>query len=302
MNLESPIVQAFDGLLYADAFDCALTLEEIHRFSRIKTSPEQLRSWLELPCISKFFHHESGYYQLRQRENIVSSRADAMTRARKLSERATRTARWIQLLPYVRGIVLTGSVAAADADSEADIDFLIIAAESKIPLVFFVLGGLSRLTVRKLFCPNYYLSESHLSISRRDFYVAREISQAISLTGVGSEFFGANCWVNQELPNGAPKANRSRPILGTRFIQKFLELLCDAIFRKGLESRLKSLAEKRLAYHYQLQGIPVPEVVKIGFQEGKELRFHAGNGAGNALRRYEKNREAFLHHLEHFNE
>ncbi len=302
MNLASTITQAFDGLLYADAFDCALTLEEIHRFSRIRTSLDELRSWLELSCVSNFIHRESDFYHLQNRKNIVSSRVEAMTRARKLSKRSSRLARWIQLLPYVRGIVLTGSVAAADADSEADIDFLVIVAESKIPLVFFILGGLSRLSSRKLFCPNYYLSESHLTIRRRDFYVAREISQAIPLTGIGSDFFIANEWVNQELPNGVPKANHTRTIVGTRFIQKTLEFIFDVILRKGLEARLKSLAENRLAHHYQLQAIPVPEIVKKGFQEGKELRFHFGKRAGNALRHYEKNREAFLHHLEQSNQ
>ncbi|MDA7893846.1 nucleotidyltransferase domain-containing protein [bacterium] len=296
------MTQAFDGLLYADAFDCVLTLEEIHRFSRVRTTKEQLRSWLELSCVSNFIHRESGFYYLHDRKNIVATRVKAMTRARKLNQRSTRIARWIQLLPFVRGIVLTGSVAAGDADPEADIDFLVIVAESKMPFVFFVLGGLSRLSFRKLFCPNYYLSESHLSMRRRDFYVAREISQAIPLTGVGGDFFIANDWVNQELPNGGPKANQASPITGTSFIQKSLEFLCNRILRKNIEVRLKSLAENRLTHHYQLQSIPVPEIVKKGFQEGRELRFHFRKRADNALRRYEKNQEAMLRHLEQFHQ
>ena len=298
MNSASTITQAFDGVLYADAFDCALTLVEIHRFSRIRTSKDELRSWLEIPRVSDFIHQESGFYHLRHRKNIASSRVDAMNRARKLSKRSTRIARWIQFLPYVRGIVLTGSVAAGDADSEADIDFLVIVAESKILFVFFVLGGLSRLSFRKLFCPNYYLSENHLSIRRRDFYVAREISQAIPLSGAGCDFFIANEWVNQELPNVDAKANYTSLIPGTRLIQKTFEILCDSFFRKGVEAWLKSFTEKRLSHHYQLQSISVPEAVKNGFLEGRELRFHFGERADNKLMLYQKNKEALLHHLE----
>lgn len=300
MNSALTITQAFDGLLYADAFDCALTLEEIHRFSRIRTSQDELLSWLEVPCVSDFIHRESGFYHLRHRKQLAFTRVDAMNRARKLSKRSTRIASWIQFLPYVRGVVLTGSVAAGDADSEADIDFLVIVAESKIPLVFFVLGGLSRLSFRKLFCPNYYLSENHLSIRRRDFYVAREISQAIPLSGAGCDFFIVNDWVNQELPNVGPKANYSRPIPGSRLIQKIFEILCDGFFRNGVESWLKSFTEKRLSHHYQLQSIQIPEVVKNAFREGRELRFHFGERADNKLMLYQKNKAALLHHLEQY--
>ena len=230
------------------------------------------------------------------------SRVDSMNRARKLSKRSTRIARWIQFLPYVRGVVLTGSVAAGDADSEADIDFLVIVAESKIPLVFFILGGFSRLSFRKLFCPNYYLSENHLSISRRDFYVAREISQAIPLSGAGCDFFLANAWVHQELPNVGPKANYTSLIPGSRLIQKTFEILCDSFFQTGVESWLKSFTEKRLSRHYQLQSIQIPEVVKNAFREGRELRFHFGERADNKLMLYQKNKAALMHHLEQFSQ
>ena len=298
MKLAATITQALDGLLYADAFDCALTLEEIHRFSRIRTTKDQLLSWLESPSLSSFISQESDYYYLCDRRNIVAQRSDNIARARKLRQRAIRIARWVQLLPFVRGVVLTGSVAANDADSEADIDFLVIVAESRISFGFFMLGGLSRLSSRRLFCPNYYLSETSLLIQRRDVYVAREISQAIPLTGKAHDFFVANDWVEQELPNGALKTNYARPIMSASIVQKTLEFLCNCILRKGLEVKLKSLAANRLAHHYQLQLLPVPENIKKGFEAGRELRFHHEKRPESALHKYEKNRKALLRHLE----
>ena len=297
MNFAVTLSQAIDGLLYADAYDCALTLEEIHRFSRVKVSKDQLRSWLDSPCVSNFVFHESGFYYLRDRRKIVFARDKAIARAGKLRKRAVRIARMMHFFPFVRGIVLTGSVAANDADSKADIDFLVIVADARISCVFFLLGGLSRLSFRRLFCPNYYLVENSLLIRRRNFYVAREIAQAIPLSGMGADFFLVNRWVHNELPNSETKLNHALPTIGSSFIQKILEFLCNWVLRTGFEQKLKSFTAKRLSHHYRLQSVPVPDSVQEGFEEGRELRFHFGNRVDTVMQQYENNREAFIRHL-----
>ncbi len=297
MNFAVTLSQAIDGLLYADAYDCALTLEEIHRFSRVKLSQDQLRSWLNSPCVSNFIFQESGFYYLRDRKSIVVARDKAIARAGKLRKRAILIARMMQFFPFVRGIVLTGSVAANDADGQADIDFLVIVADARISFVFFLIGGLSRLSFRRLFCPNYYLVENSLLIKRRSFYVAREIAQAIPLTGMSEEFFRVNEWVNNELPNSEAKVNRALPIMGSSVIQKLLEFPCNWVLRNGFEEKLKSFTVKRLSRHYRLQSVPVPDSVEEGFEEGRELRFHFGNRVDTVMQQYENNREAFIRHL-----
>jgi predicted nucleotidyltransferase len=79
--------------------------------------------------------------------------------------------------------LLTGSVAADDAEKDADVDILVIVAEGRIALAFLVLAPLSRVVSRRIFCPNYYLSQSHLSVPRHDRYVARELLQAQPVCG-----------------------------------------------------------------------------------------------------------------------
>ncbi|MDG1874075.1 MAG: nucleotidyltransferase domain-containing protein [Mariniblastus sp.] len=297
MNFPVTLSQAIDGLLYADAYDCALTLEEIHRFSRVKLSKDQIRSWLDSPYVSNFIFQESGFYYLRDRKSIVAARDKAITRAGKLRKRAMLIARLLHFFPFVRGIVLTGSVAANDADSQADIDFLVIVADARISFVFFLLGGLSRIFFRRLFCPNYYLVENSLSISRRSFYIAREIAQAIPLTGMSEDFFRDNAWVDDELPNSEAKVNHTLPLKGSSFIQKVLEFPCNWVLRNGLEEKLKSFTAKRLLHHYHLQSVAVPDSVEKGFEEGRELRFHFGKRVDTVMQQYENNREALMRHL-----
>lgn len=298
MNTASKIVRVFDGILYADAFDCALTINEIQRFSRIRISKEEIQSWMESPPVSDFIFSDSGFYYLRDRQELITKRREAMNRAAKLTRRATRIARWLQLFPFVRGIVLTGSVAANDADPEADVDLLVIVARSRLAVAFFLLGGLSRITSRSLFCPNYYLSEDHLSIKRNDFYVAREICQALPLTGLASEFFESNQWVQRELPNAGSKHNLTNSMMGSSLLQKSIELFCRLVLHKTVSSRLDSLAKSRLAHHYQVRAVPVPESVKAAFEAGKELRFHNPNRVDDAMRSYQRNQQAFLDHIE----
>ena len=297
MTTTSTIIQAFDALLYADAFDCALTMDEIHRYSRLKTDQTQLGSLINSEPLSSFITQHSDYFFLYDHIDNASNRIDSIARAEKLCRRACRIAKWVHILPFVRGIVLTGSVAANDAKPTADIDFLLIVAKSRLSFVFLVLGTLSTITRRSLFCPNYYLSDNQLSVLRRDFYVAREIAQAIPLIGNAVDFLDSNDWIESYLPNIHKKANCSRPIAGTEFFKKIIELICNCFLSKRITKKLDSLVLSRLSKHYERQSLVVPEQVKAGFVEGRDLRFHNPKRVNHALNRYKENRENLFKHL-----
>src|SRR5207244_8530405 len=108
---------------------------------------------------------------------------DRIRRSLRLERRARRVARVLRHVPFVRGLVLTGSVSADDASEHADIDLLIIVAQDRLGTAFLVLGPTSRLLGRRLFCPNWYVREGCLDIVPRSPYIAREFAQARSLVG-----------------------------------------------------------------------------------------------------------------------
>ncbi|HVN28265.1 MAG TPA: nucleotidyltransferase domain-containing protein, partial [Candidatus Binataceae bacterium] len=199
---DSADLDLIDGIIYADAFDCAVSLEEVCKYSRVRISLPDMRERLARAPLREMVGERGGYYFLHGREDLVTQRISRRGRALRLKQRARSVARWLQHAPFVRGLVLTGSVAAEDALSDADIDMLIIVAHHRISLAFLLLGGISRLLSRRLFCPNYYLSAAHLALTRRDYYVARELSQAVALTETTQALFDANPWTQEVLPNG----------------------------------------------------------------------------------------------------
>jgi len=184
-------------------------------------------------------------------------------------------------VPFVRGLVLTGSAAAGDAGEDADVDLLVIVEPGRLGTAFALLGTASRLLGRRLFCPNYYVATDDVAIPPGGVYVARELDQARVLVGDPGVLRAANEWLVDVFPNLAaapPRASRtwsSRP-------QRALE----SLFAGRVEAWARRLAATRLLAHYGAHGDTVPADVAASFRDGTALRFHAGGGVEDALARY----------------
>lgn len=298
MNSPAQIVQALDSILYGDAFDCAVTFEEILRFSRLAVDREAVNDTLALPAVKKIVHGQDGLFYLHGNAHLVKPRLASLARASVLKRRAGRVARCVQYLPFVRGIVLTGSVAADDARPDADVDFLIIVARRRLSFVFLLLGAFSRLTGRRVFCPNYYLSEDHLEIRQQSHFTAREIAQARALAGCGITMLRQNGWVRKWLPNGGPREQPVGRLPGGRALQRLLEWPFRGGVGDRLERLLARLAIARLASHYGSPAQTVPPDVLKNFRNHVELRFHNAPKLRGLLARHEELSAATLKHLE----
>ena len=154
-----------DGLIYSDVFDCALTLEELWRYCRVPVEREELAKRLHGdPALRKVVTETDGLYCLAGRAELIEARRQGMARANVLSRRARRVAGILRALPFIRGLVLTGSAAAEDGAEDADVDVLVLVAPRRLGIVFAMLGPASRLLGRRFFCPNYYVSEDCLEM------------------------------------------------------------------------------------------------------------------------------------------
>jgi hypothetical protein len=278
-----------DAVVYGDAFDCAVTLGEVWRYSLVRVTPKEMRERLAEPALRELVAEQEGLYCLAGREELVERRVARRRRAAALRQRATRVARWLQYAPFVRGILLTGSVAADDAGDEADVDVLVVIAPGRLGLAFLLLGSVSRVVSRQLFCPNYYLSEAHLTLSRRDHYVAREVAQTAALAGQ-VDLLAANRWVLDRLPNVVPFPATVR--MGTlgRGLQQLMELLFRGRLGDRCERRARRVVLDRLAAHHRRFGEEVPDAVRERFEAGVELRFHGGPFVDRSAERYEQRR------------
>lgn len=270
-------LDAIDAVLYGDVFDCAVTLDEAWRYARVAIGRDELARLLrDDPLVAE----GGGLYCLAGREELLARRPARIRNAARLERRARRVACLLRHFPFVRGLALTGSAAAGDAGEDADVDLLVTVAEDRLGTVFVLLGSLSRLLGRRLFCPNYYMCDGRLGLGPANLYLARELAQARPLAGDGAALWRANPWLEETFPNAEPPADGGPN--GSR-LQRALEALVGGRF----EAWARRVARRRLRAHYGA----VPADVEEAFASGAALRFH---GSGVAARTLERHRERRL--------
>lgn len=264
-----------DAMIYGDLFDCAVTLDELWCYARAPIDREELRQRLKVdPVLGRIVTERDGLFCLVGRTALLDTRPDRIRRAGRLQRRARRVARVLRHLPFVESLVLTGSTSADDAREHADIDLLVIVSPQRLGIVFLLLGPVSRLLGRRLFCPNWYVCEGCLGTRPRGPYIAREFAQAHTLVGSVDPPRASNPWLQEFFPNSlAPVASGGR-LKGHTCLKRFLEAPLRGALGDPLEGFGRRVALARLLAHYRGLGQDVPPEVAADFEAGRVLRFH----------------------------
>lgn len=280
-SLLDPGLKPVEPIVYGDIFDYPLTEEEIWRYCPLALSREELARRLGDGPSDGLVGCREGFYHLAGREALVDLRRQRLQTSRGIWRRARRVTRLIGNVPFIRALAVTGSLATDNAGEDGDPDFLVFTAPNRIWTVFFFLGTFQRLTSVQTLCPNYYISEDHLEIVPRDFYNAREVTQAIPLMGTAlfERFLEVNSWVGDYLPNFRRTAHReeAEPVkrIGVlRLFGRAFELVFGGRLGDGLEALMRRLLFVRLFAHYRTFGGEPPRAVLDAAREGRELRFH----------------------------
>jgi len=201
----------FRVVAYGDVFDFPMTPEEIQRALPVQASLSDVAAALTDCTRSGLLSTAEPYYVLAGREALVATRDRRAIASSSLMRRADRYGSLIARLPFVRMVAVTGSLAAANAEADDDIDYLIVTAKGRLWLargltIFVVrLAKLRGLTL----CPNYMLSETALALDERDAYTARELAQMRLVSGrdVYLRMLAENGWCTELIPNWTPGAN-----------------------------------------------------------------------------------------------
>ena len=215
-------------LQYADIFDYCLTAQEIHRyliadklyrptsFSAVKSKLNQLEEE------KRFLFTENDFYFLKGRRRLVVLRRQKQKENQRKQEIAAKTSRWFKLIPWIKMVGLTGSLAMENASPEDDLDLLIVTAEHRLWLTRFflvclteILGARRKPSVSSILssgiwqdkvCLNMFLDEDNLAIpaGERNLYTAHEVCQVKLLwdkEDTYKKFLEENRWVKKFLIN-----------------------------------------------------------------------------------------------------
>jgi hypothetical protein len=226
---ENLLHSVFYTLAYADIFDFPLTADEAYRYlTSIKASPEDVAQVLTDDAL---FTRVDEYFTLCGREQIVATRRRRADVSARLWLKAARYGRIIAMLPFVRMVAVTGSLAMNNTDEGKDVDYMIVTAPNHL----WTCRALSLLVARfaKLegvnLCPNYLVTTNAMELREHSLYVAHELAQMIPLSGIEiyREIRRLNVWIYDYLPNALMEPEMPQGMKQAEkysFFQKILEI------------------------------------------------------------------------------
>lgn len=204
VDLDQAIIET---VTYADLFDYPLTAAEIHRYLyRWPIQQNLLAHHLDNGrLVSTHLQKLDEFYLLPGREALVAVRRARWQAAQRLWPEAVRYGRLMAQLPFVRMVAVTGSLAMGNVQKEADIDYLIVAADDHLWVCRAFVIALVRLAARRQIelCPNYFISQRALRFPEQNLYTAHELVQMVPLFGLSiyQQMRQINRWTEGFLPN-----------------------------------------------------------------------------------------------------
>lgn len=205
---------------YSDQFDFPLTAKELYlrliwRHRSVKR-PSFDDFFLEIWGLVKDGVLETlkGYYFLKNRAGLVETRLRRQKYAVAQREEFRSLLAFLQKIPWINGIVLTGSLALNAISSTDDSDFLLVVMPrrlwlTRVLVIFYAWTKGKRRSWRyeeeNSWCFNLWLDSDHLSLPPEQYsiYTAYEVCQADWLWwrgSIASEFYSQNPWVKKLLP------------------------------------------------------------------------------------------------------
>jgi hypothetical protein len=233
-------------LIYYDGLDYPLCAFELYRYL---INPQRLRTHIEsLEAISledihagldkllkrQAIFQELGFYCLKGRTGLATLRIEREKISAQKWRHCLRLAYWFQVVPWLRGMFVSGSLALGTVSPESDFDILVLVEPGRLYLARLFLSAVaSLLGARRTryetvapdkFCFNHYLttptpagrgpdrsvgadSQSSLHIKHESLYNAQTYAHLVPMLvppTVAGKFFAENLWINKYVYNFTP--------------------------------------------------------------------------------------------------
>ena len=237
-------------LAYFDMFSYPLTIDEIYLYLPAKYDQKEYGHALRSLVIERHVHKFEKYYSLRNDYFLAERREKGNTKASELMAIAKKVGDLLIRFPYVRGVAISGSLSKNFADDDSDIDFFIVTAPNRLWIARTAMHLFKKLTflVKKeqYFCMNYYVDERDLLIHEKNIYTAIEVATLIPINGdtVFQQFFAANAWTRDYLPNKCLRLSTAKPAKNS-LLKRSVEFVFNNRVGNGIDNILMRITKYR---------------------------------------------------------
>lgn len=139
------------------------------------------------------------------RKDLIGRRNERAANAERLWPYARLASQALARLPFVRGVLVTGSLSKGSTAPGDDVDFMVLTAPGRVWTLHSSLQVLRRSLprpLRDLFGSNYLLAEDRPLIGDRNLFTAIELATAVPMVGpeACARLMKANDWVRRFVP------------------------------------------------------------------------------------------------------
>jgi len=254
-NREAFAGTILETLAYFDVFGHPLTLQEIRDFNRVPGCTfESVEFTLSDLMAKGLVHERGGFFFLGYDQRVVDDRIKANELAQKRMRAAWFYSALIARFPFVKAVLISGSLSKGVMNPDDDIDFFIITAPGRLWITRVMLTLFKRiflLNSHRNFCLNYFIDSDHLLIPDRNVFTATEIGLILPMYNrdLYLEFLGANSWFRSFYPNMLPvETVRENP---EGFAGGIIEKLLSGKRGDQLDDFCLQLTRRFLARKYQ---------------------------------------------------
>lgn len=237
----------FKTIVYYDCLDYPLSGEELESFS-FKDDGEVKNNLIQLA---------SGFHFLKGREDLVQLREEKNRIAKNKWQKALKAAKWLCLVPYIRLVFASGSLALSNTDKESDLDVLLVVKHGRIwtarllTILLLSLLGVRRTRYERVapdkICLNHFITDKSLYIPRKSIYTAQLYTRLIPVMGeekLVDDFCEANAWIKEYIPKFKIQTTSKFKI--QNFIKKTGEKFLNTKLGDWLEKILKKYQLRRI--------------------------------------------------------
>lgn len=290
-------------LLYFNIFSHPLKAEEIFTYLRQNSVPFDIFNKHLNNSINNSVPYDckDGYYYIKPHAEYIESRISKENYSLKMWKRAAWATKVIKVFPFVRAVMITGSLSKNSSDKSSDLDFMVITSPNRLWIsrtLLMLFKKIFLLNSYKYFCINYFITENNLEIEDKNFFTAVEIITIKSAFNhfLVNKFVEANNWVKQFFPNyiiNDPSQHKCKFELSqkTSLFQKFMEKLIPKFIANKLDNYFLKITKQhwQKKYHY-LNKADFEHMFKSSECISKA---HPGNMQKNILSVYEQQLKKF---------
>ncbi|MCU0332828.1 MAG: nucleotidyltransferase domain-containing protein, partial [Ignavibacteriaceae bacterium] len=264
-------------LAYYDIFSYPLTADEIYyNLDENHTTPEEVKKELESLYSNQLIQFKNNFYLLNNDDSYIRRREAGNELAVKRLKTARRVSGFISRFPFIRGILLSGSISKGFMEEDSDIDYFVITHPNRVwfsRLMLMLFKKIFLFNSKKIFCINYFVDSENLEIEEKNIFTATELVTLLPTFGreIYDELYKKNVWVKQFFPN-YPKRD-TREVLNRKdgVIKSLLERILGRKLGDKIDDYAMVLFDKFNKTKYKDYD---KEEFKIAFKSSKKESKH----------------------------